>query len=32
MEKLKIQTIKYLETESKKREHFEMIGSAYTLY
>ena len=32
METLKIQTIKDLETKSKKREHFKMISSAYTLY
>jgi len=34
MEKLKIQTIKDikdLETKSKKREHFKMRSSAYTL-
>jgi len=31
MQTLKIQTIKYLETKSKKREHFKMISSAYTL-
>jgi len=32
MEKLKIQTMTDLETESKKREHFKMISSAYALY
>jgi len=31
MKKLKIQTIQDLETKSKKREHFKMISSAYTL-
>jgi len=29
MQSLKIQTIKHLETKSKKREHFKMIRSAY---
>ena len=31
METLKIQTIKYLETKSKKREHFKMMTEAVIL-